>query len=188
MSTIERDVLEAPTGYSSREVALFVAQMDDQSRRLRHDLEGITPAELAWQPAVGMNTIGMLLAHIAIVEVFWTQVGVRGDSEYDSRPMLGIGVDDDGMPLPPDGQPPAGLANKSLSFYLDLLDRARAYSKHVAASLADPNLDAMHSRTRRDGRMEEFNVRWVLYHMLEHLAGHYGQILLLRHQYRTARK
>ena len=188
MSTIERDVLEVPTGYSSREVALFLAQMDDQSQRLRHDLAGITPAELAWQPAVGMNTIGMLLAHIAIVEVFWTQVGVRGDAAYDTHPALGIGVDDDGMPLPPDGQPPAVLADRSLSFYLDLLDRARAYSKGVAAQLADADLDAMHSRTRRDGRMEEFDVRWVLYHMLEHLAGHYGQVLLLRHQYRSAHK
>jgi hypothetical protein len=28
-------------------------------------------------------------------------------------------------------------------------------------------------------------LRWTLYHMLEHLAGHYGQILLLRHQYRA---
>jgi hypothetical protein len=27
-------------------------------------------------------------------------------------------------------------------------------------------------------------MRWVLYHMLEHFSGHYGQILLLRHQYR----
>jgi hypothetical protein len=26
--------------------------------------------------------------------------------------------------------------------------------------------------------------RWILYHLLEHQAGHYGQILLLRHWYR----
>ncbi len=29
-------------------------------------------------------------------------------------------------------------------------------------------------------------MRWVLYHMLEHFSGHYGQILLLRHLYRDA--
>jgi len=28
--------------------------------------------------------------------------------------------------------------------------------------------------------------RWTLYHLLEHEAGHYGQILLLRHQARVA--
>jgi hypothetical protein len=30
--------------------------------------------------------------------------------------------------------------------------------------------------------------RWILYHLLEHQAGHYGQILLLRHQYRDRNK
>jgi len=44
-------------------------------------------------------------------------------------------------------------------------------------------------RTRkRDGMRHAQSVRWILYHVLEHQAGHYGQILLLRHQYRDRRR
>jgi len=34
---------------------------------------------------------------------------------------------------------------------------------------------------RPDGSERVFNVGWVLYHILEHEAGHRGQINLLRH-------
>jgi hypothetical protein len=40
----------------------------------------------------------------------------------------------------------------------------------------------------RDGRRMRFNTRWILHHLLEHFAGHYGQMLLLRHQYRDRRR
>jgi hypothetical protein len=30
-------------------------------------------------------------------------------------------------------------------------------------------------------------MRWILYHMVEHFAGHYGQINLLAHQARIVR-
>ena len=76
MAEALRYLLDASPGFRSREVALFVAQMDDQSHRLREDLTGIDPPELAWQPAPGTNTIGMLLAHIAIAEALGTQVGL----------------------------------------------------------------------------------------------------------------
>src|SRR5437660_1740692 len=82
------------------------------SQRLRRELEGVTAAELEWQQALGMNTIGMLLAHNAIVEVLWSQVGVRGEA-VDTMAVLGL--DDhagDGMPLPPGAPAPASLAGK----------------------------------------------------------------------------
>src|SRR5262245_1362340 len=104
-----REVLAMPTGFRSREAASFVAQLDDQSKRLTEGTRGLKAAALEWQPAPGLNTIGMLLAHIAIVEVFWTQVGPLGLSAYETESTLGIGVDDDGMPLAPGGGPPATL-------------------------------------------------------------------------------
>lgn len=186
MNVIERSILDIPQGYRSSEAASFMGQLDDQTALLLADLEGIGPAELEWQARPGMNTIGMLLAHIAIVEVFWTQIGLEGRKDSDVTPPLGIGMDDDGMPVPAGGSPPENLAAKPLAFYRDLLDKARGYAKRVAASLGEVDLDRVFQRTRRNGKVEELNVRWVLYHMLEHFSGHYGQILLLRHQYRDA--
>jgi hypothetical protein len=70
MTTIVRKVLEMPAGFRSKEAASCFAQLDDQSARLTEDTRQLTPEAIAWQPAPGMNTIGMLLAHIAIVEAF----------------------------------------------------------------------------------------------------------------------
>ena len=189
MTPLVREVLMMPPGCRSREAASFVAQLEDQSERLRADTRGLTAAGLEWQPSPGLNTIGMLLAHIAIVEVFWTQVGPLGLTSDDVRradmhTALGIGIDDDGMPLAPGGAPPATLRGKDLAYFDDLLARARRYSMRDIAQLGDTDLDREITRTRRDGSIHQSNMRWILYHMVEHFAGHYGQINLLAHQFR----
>lgn len=190
MTVIERSILEPAPAFRSKEAALFMASLDDQHALLAADLEGITPAELEWQPKPGMNTIGMLLAHIAIVEVFWTQVGPerKPKDQWETTTTLGLDLSTgDGMPAKPDAMPPSNLAGKDLPYYLDLLAKARAYANRAVAMLDEATVDTVFQRTRRyDGKTEELNIRWVLYHMLEHFSGHYGQILLLRHMYRDA--
>src|SRR6185503_20047743 len=128
---------------------------------------------------------GMLLAHIAIVEVYWIQLGPMARA-FECREVLGIGEDDDGLPIPAGGAPPETLRGKSLALYDELLARARRNTVVVTQPLTD--LDRHFTRRRRDGSEDQFNVRWVYYHVLEHQAGHYGQILLLRHQYRVAKE
>jgi uncharacterized damage-inducible protein DinB len=187
-----RHDLVPPAGFRSSEVALFVAQMDDQSRRMSLDTRGLTAGDLAWQPAPGMNTIGMLLAHIAVVEVFWTRLVLEDRTmPFEFHDVLGIGRDDDGMPLPPDGRPPAALAGRELAFFDDLLARARAHTRRIAAGLGDAELSREilrgppRSATGEARPNRIITPRWTLYHMLEHEAGHYGQILLMRHQLRV---
>jgi len=187
MTTLTRDVLVPPPGYRSRETGLFIAQLDDQSARLTRDTRDLTPAALAWQPAPGMNTIGMLLAHIAIAEVYWTQVGPLGLPTYECESVIGIGGDDDGMPLASGGAPPATLAGKGLEFLDDLLARARGFTKRALADLTDADVEREIARPGPGGTVRGIvNLRWVLYHMVEHEAGHYGQVNLLRHQYRIS--
>lgn len=188
MATMERTGLRPPKGFRSRETASFVAQLDDLSGRLREDTRGLTRAELEWQPAPGMNTIGMLLAHNAIVEVFWIQLAVERRAQFDVRGVLGIGDDDDGMPTQPRGGHPTPLHGKSLAFYDGLLRKARANTKRWCRTLTDRQLATRFRRRRRNGRLNEVEVRWVLYHIVEHYAGHYYQINTLRHQFRTARR
>lgn len=185
MATVTQAFIRPAEGYQCREVATFISQMNDQSRRLAEAVHGITPQELEWQAAPGMNTMGMLLAHLAIVEASWTQIGLLRISDVDVRSAIGIGQDDDGMPLSVDGAAPAHLKGKSLAYYEDLLTRARAYYEEAAKKLPHEDLNREMTRTRPDGSQRVFNTRWVLYHVLEHFAGHFGQILLLRHLYRA---
>ena len=184
MSPVTRNVIAIPAGYASQEVASFVAQLDDQLRHQKEQTRTLTPADLEWQPAPGMNTIGMLMAHQAVVEVGWTGIGIEDlqRNEIPFREILGIGdKDDSGVPLAPNAAPPLGLAGKDLAFFDDLLDRARQHLKRVAAGVRDSDLTLIRSRTRPNGELRELEVRWILYHMLEHFAGHCGQILLLQH-------
>jgi uncharacterized damage-inducible protein DinB len=185
--TTQRNDIVRPAGFRSQEAALVIAQMDDQLRLLRDAVKDITVEEIEWQPRPGMNTIGMLLAHLAIVEVWWTMFVVKKDVETDLVPILGIDADDDGMPLEEGGEPPAKLTGKDFAFFDDLLERARKYVKEAAAGVTDGDLTHEITRTRADGSKRVVTVRWYLYHISEHFSGHYGQILLLRHLYRTAR-
>jgi uncharacterized damage-inducible protein DinB len=186
VSDLIQRIMEPAPGMASRLVGLFLWQLDDQSRRLSEDTRGATPDELAWPPAPGMNTIGMLLAHIAAVEVGWIRAALLG-KDRDSGEVLGITKREIGIPLPPEGAPAPALAGKPLADFDGLLARARAYTRAAIAPLTDADLDR-HFRTpatwQAGGGEFEGTIGWALYHVLEHEAGHYGQINLLRHQYR----
>jgi uncharacterized damage-inducible protein DinB len=186
----ERTLLTPSRGHRRRETGLYAAQLADLSRRLRQDTRGLTVRELEWQPAPGMNSIGMLLAHIAIVEVWWIEGAVRQvpPADVDFTGKLGIGGDDDGMPAGPRDRHPRALQGKTLADYDRLLLRGRRNLLAAIRGLTARDLAKQRRRIRRDGKLHEYNVEWVLYHLVEHFAGHYGQILMLRHAYRARRR
>ena len=186
MAKVEIFTLEPAKGMKSKVVGLFLWQLDDLSRNLTEDTRGMTPEELEWQPGPGMNTIGMLLAHIALVEAAWIGAAARG-LEFAKVDVVPIRWPDSGIPLAPDAAPPVALGGKDLAFYDDLLARAHAFTREVLAPLSEADLDQRRVRIRRDGTQVDYNVGWALYHALEHMAGHYGQVNLLRHQFRAAR-
>jgi uncharacterized damage-inducible protein DinB len=92
-------------------------------------------------------------------------------------------MDDDGLPLAPDAEPPANLKGKQVAFYEDLLARGRAYVREAWSKVTDADMDKEMTRERPDGSRRILSVRWAMYHILEHYAGHRGQIQLLRHLY-----
>lgn len=188
MQTVIRSTMSPLPEFRSPEAGLFLVQLDEQLRLVKEATRALTPEDLMWQPAPGMNTIGMLLAHLAVVEVWWTKFALGGEPAADVDDVLGIGGDDDGLPLS-DGAPPiAGLNGKDVAFYDDLLDRSRAYLKSMAKDRGPEDLERELSRERPDGSMRLMNVRWYYYHLLEHFAGHRGQIQLLTHLRRVSRE
>jgi hypothetical protein len=187
MPPLTQRILGPASGATSKLPGLFLWQLDDQSRRLTEDTRGATPEELAWQSAPGMNTIGMLLAHIAYAENHLTQVGLEGKATSDTRTAIGISEDEEGMPLASDGPPSPALAGRDLVWFDGLLERARLHTRKVAQALTDADLAREVRRPRPDGTQRIFNLGWVFYHLLEHEAGHRGQINLLQHLARTAR-
>ena len=183
MTTTVTTLLKAPTGYRSETIGRFLWQMDAQRRALTEQTRGLSVEELGWQPAPGMNTIGMLLAHIAYAENHLTQVGLEAKPTSDTRAVIGIGEEEEGMPLAADAPPPPALAGRDLAAFDSMLGLAREYTRRVAMNLTEGDLEREISRRRADGNERVFNVGWVFYHLLEHEAGHRGQIALLRHLY-----
>lgn len=182
-----RTLLSPAPGCLSLEAALLLAQLEDMHSRLRQATSDLGPEEIGWQPAPGLNSLGMLLAHIAVAESHLTAVGLLGQETADVAAVIGIGAEDDGMPLPAGGRPPAVLAGREIAFFHGMLDRSHAYAVAAAATLGDADLEREVVRPRPDGATRVFNVRWMLHHIVEHLVTHYGQVLLLRRLYRKLR-
>lgn len=186
---METRTLTPDSGYdpeSQRLIGSWAAGLDDQSRLLRHAVAGLGVAELEWQRQPGHNTIGMLLTHLAVVEVYWIRAvatGVHRRPEADAviREVLGVGMADDGMPLAAEGGHPAVLAGHDLDAYLALLAKARSAIHGVLRSWRDDDLGE--TCAVKDARASR---GWILYHVLEHFSGHFGQIRLILRDLRSA--
>ncbi|MEQ1833485.1 MAG: DinB family protein [Candidatus Eisenbacteria bacterium] len=169
-------------GFRSHEVAVKVAEVALVHEQLVQAASGLSAAQLGWQPAPGRNTLGMLLAHIAVAEVHIGCVVLRAERDSDIMGVLGIRMDDDGMPLAADGTPPPRLDGEPLPFFADLLERALAHTRAACRELGDDVLGLEIVRPPRpDGSVRVFDRRWGLYHMVEHAAGHLGQLQALKH-------
>lgn len=174
--------LPIPEGYdpaTSPIVTTTAAQLDALLATLTRRVGAATLEELEWQLGPGSNTIGMLLAHLAVVEVYWVEVvgcGIDSEAEADRivQGIVGIRMEEDGMPLPEDGAHPRSLAGKTAADYLEMLRRARSATHRALRSWDDCGLAEIRTV---DGR--EVSLAWLLYHLVEHFAGHLGQIAQL---------
>ena len=182
---MNENLLPLPDGYSpenQRMVAIFAAQLDMQLDRLKQAVQGLTVEQLQWQMRTGMNTVGMLLAHISIAEIFWMRIApkeIHDTDEWDRivKELIGIQGHEDGMPLQKDGKHPSTLAGKTIDDYLKMLDIGRETTHSILKTWKDDDLELTFI-VKKDNR---FSRLWALYHVLEHLAGHMGQILILKH-------
>ena len=177
---VESRIVPAP-GFRSTEVGVKVAELAAVHELIREAVAGLSPAQLGQQVATGRNTAGMILAHVAMVEVHLAQVGLVGETDGHVHDVLGLGPDDDGMRLEPGGGPTPAIAGRDLEWFHDLLARAAANTRHACESLTDADLATDIVRPPRpDGTQRVFDRRYVLFHMVEHAALHMGQLRTLR--------
>ena len=177
---IESRIVPAP-GFRSTEVAVKVTELAAVHDLLREAVAGLSPEQLGRQLAPGRNTAGMILAHVAMVEVHLAQVGLLGETDGHVRDVLGLGPDDDGMRLEPGSGPTPAVAGRGLPYFSDLLRRAHAHTRRACEHLTDADLAADIVRPPRpDGTQRVFDRRYVLFHMVEHASLHMGQLRALR--------
>ena len=180
---------------ASVQAAVLLAALHDLHRQLDELAAGLSVSQLEWQPGeraagaagTGRNSMGMLLAHIAVAETHLTQVGLSGDADGHVQDVIGITVEDEGMPLEAGAPPAPALAGRDAASYRSMLERSLAHITAAAMPLTDADLATEVRRPPRpDGTQRVFDKRWVLYHAVEHAAQHLGQLTSLRTQARVA--
>lgn len=179
--------MKVPRGFNSRtqtKVGLFAAQLDDQLKRLKNNVKELTVEQLEWQLRPGMNTVGMLLAHLALVELWWIKIAPSGRPwEPDGKKIIKqfCGFEDDGLPLPANGRHAEYLDGYAIEKYLAVLAKVRRSIRSELKRWRDRDLDKLYKLNKK-----QFSRTWTLYHVLEHFAAHFGQILMLKHMMRDA--
>ncbi len=176
--------LKIARGYDPKtqgKIGLFAAQFDDQLARLKKEVGSLTVDQLEWQQKPGMNTVGMLLAHLSLVEVWWIKIApnqIEWEPEGKAIIVKTLGIKDDGLPLPAEGVHPAYLEGFTAEKYLAILAKGRRVIYTEMKKWRDKDLDKLYTLAKTN----HFSRTWTLYHVLEHFATHFGQILLVKHQ------
>jgi uncharacterized damage-inducible protein DinB len=157
-----------------------MSQLSEILEVLETRLSDIQVDELRWQISPGSNSIAMLLAHLAIAEVYWINVAPieRVSAEEENQlvvDIIGIGLNDDGIPLRAQGTSPQELDSKRWDEYRNILRRARSKTIQQTSSWTDQTLT-----TRFLHNEQQVQYGWILAHIYEHYCMHFGQILQIR--------
>lgn len=175
--------LKIPRGYNPRtqaKIGYVAGQLDDQFKLLKKDVAGLTIKQLEWQLKPGMNTIGILLAHLAVAELWWLGIACKEmpwNPTGNKLMKTTCGFEDDGIPLKRNGKHNPELKGYSLDKYLKVLIKVRRRSHKELKTWSDRDLDRFYTTPKGT----KISYGWTLYHVLEHFSGHYGQIQLLKH-------
>ncbi|OUM42861.1 DinB family protein [Arthrobacter sedimenti] len=131
--------------------------------------QGLGQGDLNRQLPTSTLTLGGLLKHLALVEDDWIQVKFLGKDEKDLEPWGSApwGEDPDWEFHSAADDDPQELRN----LYRDACARSRT-------AVTDCSLDDLSLGTDRAGN--QWNLRWVLTHLLEETARHNGHADLLR--------
>jgi len=180
-------ILKPARGYDPKaqaKIGWIAAQMDDQLKWLKTAVKDLTVRQLEWQLRPGMNTVGMLLAHLAIVDLWWITLASDGAPTEEDWTKLATricGFPDDGIPLSADSKHPSFIKGYTLEKYLAALNKVRRLVHRKLKKWHDRDLEQTYNFGKR-----QFSKSWTLYHMHEHSCGHFGQVLLLKHMMRDA--
>jgi uncharacterized damage-inducible protein DinB len=136
----------------------YLNRLEELHDDLRQALARLPQAALDWSPGPEMNSLGVLAIHVAGAERFWVGDIAGGDPAPRDRPAEFRSHGMDGIAL------------------TTLLDASLAYTAATLERLTLPDLEVR----RAAGDRGEVTVAWALFHNLQHVAIHLGQMQLTR--------
>jgi len=129
-------------------------------------LDGIPSVALDWVPGPEMNSIAVLVVHLAGAERYWIGVALNEPPGRDREAEFRI----------------QGMSADALKVHLVSADD---YARKALARFSLPGLEAVHLSPRNG---KTFTTGWCLAHALEHTALHTGHIQLTRQLWKQKEK
>jgi len=166
MMKSRRSLIVVPDTGGDPSSARWLWALDDARQRTLTQLADLPATYLDWTPPAGENSIGTLLYHIAAIEADWLSAEVR--EEVPFAPDLAA-------LFPRDVRDRTGrlsvVAGLTLAEHLARLATTRAELSRTFRALSPADF-------RRVRTLSDYDVtpEWVLHHLIQHEAGHRGEI------------
>lgn len=155
-------------------IASYLGMFNENRNRLNRILEDVSDEMLDFTPnPENVESIGTLLLHIAAVEwgwIFGDIDGVRTERPDVWKHGFHFWLDDTEQ-----------ITGKSLQYYLDELSRVRELiqERMMKMTTDDDLLRVIESEG------ESHEVEYILFHLINHEAQHFGQISLLKRLFKA---
>ena len=153
-------------------IGYYLGGMEEVRGQLNVAVKTI-PDDLIGKPAfLGAHSIGGLVLHIGEAEWFWMQMVVSGHQLTDEDKKAPYwDVLDDLERVAREGY--------TAEFCLREIEKIRNQTRDVLFAYNDKDLERIITFTRK-GETTEYNLRWILHHLIDHEAQHKGQIFMLK--------
>jgi uncharacterized damage-inducible protein DinB len=165
----------SPVVCPAPEIGMWLAALNDCRSRTLGAVGGISIEELDWVCPFSRNTIGTLLYHIAAIELDWLCAEIlEREPPADFRNWF-----------PRDTRDSTGRLS---ALGGDSLEKHEARLRYVRDMFVEDLRGMSPEEFRRIRRLTDYDVNpaWVMSHLLQHEAGHRGQIAVLRQRFKEA--
>ena len=168
---MRRRLLTSHPGLATN-IGYYLSGMEEVRGQLSAAVRTI-PDDLIGKPAfLGAHSIGGLVLHIGEAEWFWMQMVVSGHKLTDEdRAAACWDILDDLERVAQRGY--------TAEFCLSEIEKVRNQTRDVLFSYNDKDLERIITFERK-GQTTEYNLRYILHHLIDHEAQHKGQIFMLK--------
>ena len=160
--------------------------LDEYLEALKKAVDGLTPAELGWQPTLASNSISWIVWHMARVEDRWVNRVLRSDVELWIRDgwheKFGMSKEAHGY-----GETEAqvrAMPEMAMSDLLVYFDAVRHSTLAYLEQMTSADIEDSYAHPRLTG----ITGSWILGHILVEESQHLGQVAYIRGMIRGQNK
>ena len=153
---------------------------------LQKAVDGLTPAELRWQPTLASNPISWIVWHMARVEDRWVNQVLRGGVELwiSDGWHAKFGMSEDAHGYGDTAAQVRAMPDVAMSDVLEYYEAVRKSTLAHLEQMTPAELEATYDHPRRKG----LTGAWILGHILVEESQHLGQIAYIRGMIRGRNK